>query len=180
MIEAISKTIGRLGDVLTWNGVKKRKRDPGKHPSNAEGSAKKRNPINSFAPNSVNEGALKNPDTLRTILSRRLQILKDAIEEIDRQIDQREKLTGHFREQIDSEIEECQSLLGKLPYPWSEGFVPKMEFIRISLHKSLLTRRKDMRSEELSFWEDLTGLIKEKRKLVMEYEEIKNAQEKLS
>lgn len=180
MLEAIGKTIGRLGGVFIWNGVKRRKRSPGKYPSNAEGSVKKRNPINSFPPTSANDGELKNPDALRTILSRRLQILQDAIEEIARQIEQRKKLTGHFTEQIDSEIEECQSLLGKLPYPWSEGFVPKMEFIRISLHKSLLTRRKDKRSEELRFWEDLTRLIKEKRKLVMEYEEIKNAQEKLS
>jgi hypothetical protein len=179
MLEAISKTVGSMKSFLFSNGVKKT-RNPNSNPSNSAGSVDQRSPEINFVQNNPNREQAKKPNALNTIISRRLQILKDAIEEIDRQIDQRKKLTGHFREQIDSEIEECQSFLGKLPYPWSEGFVPKMEFIRISLHKSLLTRRKDKRSEELSFWEDLTGLIKEKRKLMMEYEEIKNAQEKLS
>lgn len=179
MLQAISKTVSSMKSSLFSNGVKKT-RNPNRKLSNSVDSVDQRTPDINFAHNTRNREQKNNPDTLRTILSRRLQILKDAIEEIDRQIEQRKKLTGHFREQIDAEIEECQSFLGKLPHPWSEGFVPKMEFIRISLHKSLLTRRKDRRSEELSFWEDLTGLIKEKRKLMMEYEEIKNAQEKLS
>lgn len=177
---ALSRAFGRLSELLCCNWGKERKASPCKAPCNYSRHSVKSNPGNNFARNDSNDEEAKSPKALSTILSRRLQILKDAIEEIDRQIEQRKKLTGHFREQIDSEIEECQSFLGKLPYPWSEGFVPKMEFIRISLHKSLLTRRKDKRSEELSFWEDLTGLIKEKRKLMMEYEEIKNAQEKLS
>ncbi len=117
--------------------------------------------------------------TVSKVFENKLKILREAIEEIDSELERRKFLNHHFEKQIDGEIEECQDLLGKLPYPWSEGFLPKMEFIRISLHKSLLTRKKDKRTEELKYWDDVVSLLKEKRKLLQEYENLIMTRESL-
>ena len=106
------------------------------------------------------------------ILSKRVAILREAIEEIDRLIQSREKLGEMFKEQIEREIKEVLHQLSFLPEPWREGFLPEMEFLRLSLHKSLTSRRKDRRQEELKRWEHLSQLIREKRKLIMEYEQL--------
>jgi hypothetical protein len=184
MMDTVGKTLGWLSDFCLRNGTRKGNNSHNDYLCAANGIGNEESPRENskslMDQNASNHSEVKKPDALRNILSRRLKLLKDAIDEIDQQINERIKLTGNFKDQIDSEIKECQSLLNKLPHPWREGFLPKMEFIRISLHKSLLTRRKDSRSEDLSFWEDLTSLIKERRKFLMEYEEVKNTLEKLS
>jgi len=106
------------------------------------------------------------------VFETKLAILKEAMEEIDAGLRAREKLNQAFENQIDAEISECQDYLGKLPYPWSEGFQPKVEFLRLSLHKSLLTRRKDKRTEQLAYWGDVTSLLEKKRNLLMEYQNL--------
>lgn len=179
MIGKMGKGISEVVFFSLRNRLKTGKDGNGKYKSIQEDNSRKGIRIHSNQ-NISKMREVKKTEALGDILSRRLQILKEAIDEIDREITERKRLSEFFRKQIDSEVKECQLLLNKLPYPWSQGYQPKTEFIRISLHKSLLTRRKDKRSEELSFWEDLTGLTKEKRKLLMEYEEIKNTIEKLS
>jgi hypothetical protein len=164
MFSAIGRRISELAPLSFFNGIKNGSKDPSNNPVRNDANTNK---------------AIK-PSPLGDVLSRKLNILKDAIEEIDREIDERRKLTAHFREQIDSEARECKLLLDKLPYPWKQGYQPKTEFIRISLHKSLLTRRKDKRQEELKYWDDLTALMKEKRKLIMEYDEIKDTIERVT
>jgi len=69
--------------------------------------------------------------------------------------------------------------MGFLSPPWKAGFLPKIEFIRISLHKSLTSRKNNKRAEELKCWEHVVSLLKERRKLIMDYEELLNAQKKL-
>lgn len=162
MAQGIGKIIRWPSSLRFWKAIKERSNNPGRHTPDAADPAKGGNPGNHPDKRISSDEHSQKPRALANVLSRRLEILKDAIEEIDKKIDERVKLTENFKQQIDAEIEDCQMLLNKLPYPWSEGFQPKMEFIRISLHKSLLTRRKDKRSEELSFWEDLTALMKDK------------------
>lgn len=74
-----------------------------------------------------------------------------------------------FLEQIDREAAEVRYHLGDLQTPWKTGFQPQIESLRLSLHKSLTSRAKDRRSEELKNWENHVNLAKERRKFVDEY-----------
>ena len=49
------------------------------------------------------------------------------------------------------------------------GFHPEVEFLRLSFHKSLTSRAKERRTEELKHWENNVNLAKERRKFVDEY-----------
>ena len=113
LVRGIAEWLAGRGFVRLWNGVKK-----GQMGSLTTGKE------------------MKKPTAVGDALSRRLKILEDAIAEIDKRIAARNKLTKHFKGQIEGEIGECEYLLGKLPAPWREGFIPKMEFIRISLHQT--------------------------------------------
>lgn len=110
--------------------------------------------------------------SISKVFDAKLAILNEAIEEISAGQREREKLNETFEKQIDGEIAECQDLLGRLPHPWSEGFYPVVESLRVTLHKSLLTRRKDKRTEQLAFWDDVTMLLEKKRDLLMEYQNL--------
>lgn len=126
-----------------------------------------------------NTGRSEVSASVSRVFETKLGILKEAIAEIESGLGKREKLNKAFEKQIDGEISECQDLLGKLPYPWREGFLPKMEFLRVSLHKSLLTRRKDKRAEQLSYWDDVTSLLEKKRDILMEYQSLISTRDSL-
>ena len=49
------------------------------------------------------------------------------------------------------------------------GFYPQIEFMRLSLHKSLTSRAKERRGEQLKYWENGVNLAKERRKFLDEY-----------
>ena len=51
--------------------------------------------------------------------------------------------------------------------------------MRLSFHKSLTSRAKDSRTEELKYWEDGVKLIMDRRKLVDEYKELLAAKKRL-
>jgi hypothetical protein len=105
-------------------------------------------------------------------ITRRLKLLAEAIKEIDEAILARRELSAKFRNQIEKEIQEVQQYLATLQPPWRAGYLPQYEFLRVSLHKSLASRKQNKRSEELKLWEDLTKLLKERRELIFEYEEL--------
>jgi hypothetical protein len=103
------------------------------------------------------------------ILDERIQNLLDAIEEIDEALAGRRVLNRRFLEQIEREAAEVKGYLDMLQPPWRMGFHPDIEFMRLSLHKSLTSRAKDHRSEELKYWENGVNLAKERRKFLDEY-----------
>jgi hypothetical protein len=103
------------------------------------------------------------------ILDERIANLREAIEEIDQALAGRKILNARFIEQIDAEAEEVKRHLGKLQPPWKTGFYPELEFLRLSFHKSLTSRAKDRRAEELKYWENGVNLAKERRKFLDEY-----------
>ncbi len=103
------------------------------------------------------------------ILDERIANLRDAIHEIDEALAGRKELNRDFLEQIKQEYEEAKRFLKTLNPPWSTGFYPQIEFLRLSLHKSLASRAKERRSEELKYWENKVNLAKERRKFLDEY-----------
>ncbi len=113
------------------------------------------------------------------ILDERIANLREAIHEIDEALAGRKVLNRRFLEQIDREAEEAKRFLGTLQPPWTMGFHPQVEFLRLSLHKSLTSRAKDRRSEELKCWENHVNLAKERRKFVDEYKALLAAKKRL-
>jgi hypothetical protein len=117
--------------------------------------------------------------TVTGILDERIENLREALEEIDDALAGRKQLSRHFIEQIDREAEEVKKHLNALQPPWRMGFYPEIEFLRLSLHKSLTSRAKDRRSEELKYWENGVNLSKERRKFFDEYKALLSTRRRL-
>ena len=116
---------------------------------------------------------------LAGILSERIHNLEEAIRELDDALVSRKALSSKFLHQIDKEIQEVQFQLSHLNPPWKTGFHPQLEFLRHSFHKSLTSRKKEIRSEELKYWQDMIGILKEKRKLLDEYKSLLGTKKRL-
>ena len=110
-----------------------------------------------------------NDKVVTSILDERIQNLREAIDEIDEALAGRKVLNREFAEQIDREAEEVKRHLNMLQAPWKMGFYPEVEFLRLSFHKSLTSRAKERRTEELKYWENGVNLAKERRKFLDEY-----------
>lgn len=117
------------------------------------------------------ESSFSNGESLDAtgILDERIRNLREAIEEIDAAMENRKVLNVRFLEQIGREAEEVKRHLNMLQAPWKTGFYPELEFLRLSFHKSLTSRAKESRSEELKYWENGVNLAKERRKFLDEY-----------
>jgi hypothetical protein len=113
------------------------------------------------------------------LLSERLENLRQAVEEIDDALAERKVLSERFLEQIEEEKQEVKHHLRFLNEPWKTGFFPEIEFLRLSFHKSITSRAKDSRAEELKYWQDTVRLIMDRRKLVDEYKELLAAKKRL-
>jgi hypothetical protein len=113
------------------------------------------------------------------LISERIENLVQAIDEIDTALIQRKGLNEKFLEQIKEERQEIKHHLNFLNEPWKTGFYPELEFLRLSFHKSLTSRAKDSRSEELKYWQDVIKLVMDRRKLVDEYKELLAAKKRL-
>jgi len=113
------------------------------------------------------------------ILDERIRNLHEAIEEIDAALAHRKVLNVRFLEQINREAEEVKRHLNMLQDPWKMGFHPDVEFLRLSFHKSLTSRAKEHRGEQLKYWENGVNLAKERRKFLDEYKELLAAKKRL-
>jgi hypothetical protein len=113
------------------------------------------------------------------ILDERIHNLREAIEEIDAALAHRKVLNIRFLEQINREAEEVKRHLNMLQAPWKTGFYPELEFLRLSFHKSLTSRAKESRTEQLKYWENGVNLAKERRKFLDELKELLAAKKRL-
>jgi hypothetical protein len=120
------------------------------------------------------------PADISGILNERIRNLRDAIEEIDAALARRKILNFHFLEQIERERQEAVRQLETLQPPWRAGFYPQLEFLRLSLHKSITSRAKDHRGEELKYWDDMVSLANERRKFLDEYKALMAMRRRLS
>ena len=111
-----------------------------------------------------------NPDS---ILQARRRFLQHAIDEIDEQIAARRWLNERFSGQVQKELEIVLHHLSLLPSPWSGGYLTDREFLRTSLHKNAVSRKREMRQEELKLWEDLARLLEKRRELALQLEQLR-------
>jgi len=125
-------------------------------------------------------GGSTNSADVAGILDERIHNLGEAIEEIDAALAHRKVLNVRFIEQIDREAEEVKRHLNMLQSPWKTGFYPEVEFLRLSFHKSLTSRAKEQRAEQLKYWENGVNLAKERRKFLDEYKALVGMRRRLS
>jgi len=134
---------------------------------------------NSHTSNEVPPSPADNTAELTGILDERIQNLREAIQEIDDALAGRKQLSKKFLDQIDREADEVKRHLNMLQAPWKTGFYPELEFLRLSFHKSLTSRAKERRSEQLKYWENGVNLTREKRKFLDELKELLAARRRL-
>lgn len=133
------------------------------------GGRKRSDSRGSFLEGTEDDRPQHNDSAVTSILDERIENLREAIEEIDDALAGRKTLNREFIQQIDAEAEEVKRHLNMLQPPWKTGFYPEVEFLRLSFHKSLTSRAKERRTEELKYWENGVNLAKERRKFLDEY-----------
>ena len=133
---------------------------------------------------SAKDTVFKEPDPgssdISGILNERIRNLRNAIDEIDSAIAHRKVLNFRFLEQIEREREEAIRQLDTLQPPWRAGFYPQLEFLRLSLHKSITSRAHDHRGEQLKYWQDTVNLAQERRKFLDEYKALMGMRRRLA
>jgi hypothetical protein len=136
---------------------------------NADAGRKRANTRHASNGDTSSSGTPRNAAPITGILDERIDNLREAIHEIDDALAGRKELNQAFIEQIEREAAEVKHHLNMLQDPWKMGFHPDVEFLRLSFHKSLTSRAKERRAEELKYWENNVNLAKERRKFLDEY-----------
>ena len=117
-------------------------------------------------------------ELLTGTFSNKLKIIREAIQEIEEDIDARVELGLSLRLRIDSEIEKCKAMLTPIENH-TLGYNPSIEFRRLSIERQIFLLTKELRAEDLRVWEDIVALFKERRNLEMEYKALINTSKML-
>jgi hypothetical protein len=117
-------------------------------------------------------------ELLTGTFSNKLKIIREAIQEIEEDIDARVELGLSLRLRIDSEIEKCKAMLTPIENH-TLGYNPSIEFRRLSIERQVFLLTKELRAEDLRVWEDIVALFKERRNLEMEYKALINTSKML-
>jgi len=117
-------------------------------------------------------------ELLTGAFSNKLKIIREAIQEIDEDIEARVELGLSFRLRIDVEIEKCKAMLTPIE-SHTLGYNPSIEFRRLSIERQIFLLTKELRAEDLRAWEDIVSLMKDRRSLEMEYKALINTSKML-
>lgn len=101
----------------------------------------------------------------------KLQLLKDEIEDINRNLEERGKIEIQSGDSIDSEIRAFNSRLQEI-YTWKIPNQQAVEFIRMEFLKQLASLYREKRSNSLNFWKDSVFEKRDRRNLLMEYKSL--------
>lgn len=101
----------------------------------------------------------------------KLKILKDEIEDINRNLDEREKIEKTSSDCIDGEIDEVKRQLHEI-YTWKKGEKSTIEFIRMEFLKQLASLHREKRQSSLGFWKDRVFEKRDRRNLLLEYKSL--------
>jgi hypothetical protein len=101
----------------------------------------------------------------------KLKILKDEIEDINRNLEEREKIENISSDSIDEEIEEVKRQLHEI-YTWKKGEKSTIEFIRMEFLKQLASLNREKRQSGLGFWKDRVFEKRDRRNLLLEYKSL--------
>jgi hypothetical protein len=113
-------------------------------------------------------------EPLKTVglLEDKLEILKDEIEDINRNLEGREKIEKDFNDLLDEEIKELKRQLYEIPN-WEKGDKKNLEFIKLELFRQICSLSREKRLNKLNFWKDKIFEKRERRNLLFEYKSLK-------
>jgi hypothetical protein len=119
------------------------------------------------------EGIKNRPEALnsRGFFDEKLKILKDEIEDINRNLEERKLIEKTAADSIESEIKEVKRQLHEI-YTWKQGEKSTIEFIRMEFLKQLASLNREKRQSNLEFWKDRVFEKKDRRNMLMEYKSL--------
>ena len=112
---------------------------------------------------------------LSSTLSERLDVLRERIESLQRQIAERGELHQAFQDAIRAELEELDHLLGHVRI-WSLGVAPSVDGRRTNLERETIGLKKTGWEETLRHWRDIAWMEKELQDAVERYKLAKAAE----
>jgi hypothetical protein len=101
----------------------------------------------------------------------KLKILKDEIEDINRNLEERKLIEKTAADSIESEIKEVKRQLHEI-YTWKQGEKSTIEFIRMEFLKQLASLNREKRQSSLGFWKDRVFEKKDRRNMLLEYKSL--------
>jgi len=119
-------------------------------------------------PATSSSGRTDRPDPLEAFVSGRLKIIEDAIEQVSREIAEREALRDSMLHAIDKAMCDQKELLFQVAPHGSSPFTVGDSRRRSSIEKELATLEGEKRRETTSAWKDIAGLRRELRELIMD------------
>lgn len=99
------------------------------------------------------------------------QLLKEEIEDINRNLEKRARIEKESGDSIDFEIKEVKRHLHEI-YTWKKGDKSTIEFIRMEFSKQLASLYREKRSNCLSYWKDSVFEKRDRRELLFEYKSL--------
>ncbi len=99
------------------------------------------------------------------------QLLKEEIEDINRNLEKRIKIKEESGYSINFEIKEIKRHLHEI-YTWKKGDKSTIEFIRMEFLKLLAALYREKRSNCLGYWKDSIFEKRDRRELLFEYKSL--------
>ncbi|MGD2084555.1 MAG: hypothetical protein PVH61_00075 [Candidatus Aminicenantes bacterium] len=116
-------------------------------------------------------GKVREADGTDGFFDGKTQLLKDEIEDINRNLEKRVKIKEEFGYSIDFEIKEIKRHLHEI-YTWKKGDKSTIEFIRMEFLKLLAALYREKRSNCLGYWKDSVFEKRDRRELLFEYKSL--------
>lgn len=116
-------------------------------------------------------GKVQEADVTDGFFDGKTQLLKEEIEDINRNLEKRVKIKEESGYSIDFEIEEIKRHLHEI-YTWKKGEKSTIEFIRMEFLKLLAALYREKRSNRLGYWKDSVFEKRDRRELLFEYKSL--------
>ena len=91
----------------------------------------------------------------------------------------REQISRRILREIDSEIVVLEQQLEEISH-WQIGQNESVDARRLGLEREILAHKRERRDEIVRRWQDLSALVRRRRDLIMEREELKNLEKMLA
>jgi len=109
----------------------------------------------------------------------RIRLLEEAIKEVDQEMLAREQISRRILREIDSEIVVLEQQLEEISH-WQIGQNESVDARRLGLEREILAHKRERRNEIVRRWQDLSALVRRRRDLIMEREELRNLEKMLA
>ena len=111
-----------------------------------------------------------------SFFSDKAKVLREEIEKINADVEERKRLHRETKEDICADAKEIKRLLQEISL-YAPGTKHSIDLRRIELEREMLGLRKELRISGLSLWKDIVMLRRELREIIFEYQALKRMAE---